>query len=83
MRNFELHGVALKHSPLQQFYNVLGFKTEYESKHGPIKSEALSKLYEEHIVWANPDDAVTWSIYIVLFNELMSLRAMMFKLSLM
>ncbi|CAL1145171.1 unnamed protein product [Cladocopium goreaui] len=44
--NFELHGIALKHSPLQQIFNILGFKSEWEAKHGTIKSEALSKLYE-------------------------------------
>ena len=58
-RNFELQGVALKHSPLQQFYNVLQFKAEYESKHGAVKSEVLAKLYED-IKFANPDDAVPW-----------------------
>ena len=59
-RNFELQGVALKHSPLQLMFSVLGFKNEYEQKHGPIKSEALAKRYEDSIIWANPEEAATW-----------------------
>ncbi|CAK9047073.1 unnamed protein product, partial [Durusdinium trenchii] len=54
--NFDLWGVALKHSPLQQIFNVLNFKAEYEAKHGVVKSEALSKMYEDKILWANPEE---------------------------
>ena len=59
-RNFELQGVALKHSPLQLMFSVLGYKTEYEQRHGPIKSEVLAKRYEDSITWANPEEAATW-----------------------
>ena len=52
-----MHGIALKHSPLQQIFNILGFKSEWEAKHGSIKSEALSKLYEDKVTWANQEDA--------------------------
>lgn len=58
-QNFELQGVALKHSPLQLMFSVLGFKTEYEQRHGPIKSEVLAKRYEDSITWANPEEAVS------------------------
>ena len=60
LRNFDLWGVALKHSPLQQIFNVLNFKAEYEAKHGVVKSEALSKMYEDKILWANPEEAALW-----------------------
>lgn len=58
LRTIDLHGVALKHTPLQQFYNIIGFEVEYEKKHGVITSEQLAKLYEQKVRFANPDDAV-------------------------
>ena len=62
LRTIELHGVALKHTPLQQFYNIIGFKLEYEKKHGAINSEALAKLYEDKVKFASPDDAAPWTL---------------------
>ena len=56
LRTFELHGIALKHSPLQLMYNVIAFKVDYESKHGAVSCEALAKLYEG-VKFSNPDDA--------------------------
>ncbi len=63
LRTIDLHGVALKHTPLQQFYNIIGFKMDYERKHGTITSEALAKLYEDKVRFANPDDAVAWTVW--------------------
>ena len=58
-RTFDLHGVALKHSALQVFYNILNFKKEYETRHGVMTSEELSKIYLENIRFAKEDEAVT------------------------
>lgn len=60
LRTFELHGVALKHSPLQLMYNVIAFKIDYESKHGAVSHEALAKLYDA-VPWSNPDEAAPWT----------------------
>ena len=41
-------------------YNVIAFKVDYESKHGPVSCEALAKLYEG-VKFSNPDDAAPWT----------------------
>lgn len=70
LRTIDLHGVALKHTPLQQFYNIIGFEVEYEKKHGVITSEQLAKLYEQKVRFANPDDAVAWIVYLTWFWQM-------------
>ena len=59
LRTFDLHGVALKHSALQVFYNILNFKKDLESKRGPVTSEELSKIYIDNIRFAREDESVS------------------------
>ena len=59
LRTIELHGVTLAHSPLQNFFNVLTFKTALEETRGTLTADKLADLYDEHVRFANPDDAAT------------------------
>ncbi|CAL1156779.1 unnamed protein product, partial [Cladocopium goreaui] len=51
----ELHGVTLAHSPLQNFFDVLTFKTALEETRGTLTADKLADLYDEHVRFANPD----------------------------
>jgi len=62
LRTIELHGVTLSHSPLQNFFNVLTFKHSLEDARGPLNADKLAEMYDQHVKFANPDDAVPWLV---------------------
>lgn len=51
--------MALTHSPLQHFFNVLCYKNTLEETKGPMTSSELASCYAS-IVFANPEEAATW-----------------------
>ena len=55
LRTFSLHGVALTHSPLQHFFNVLCFKAQLEESRGPLSSNDIAALYMS-VEFANPEE---------------------------